>query len=382
MLRATLRILAFPLLLSSLAAPPAQAAAPGIVLRKVADGLDDPLWVTAPSGDPRLFVVEQRGRIRILDHGRLLPRPFLDLTDRVRAGGERGLLSVAFHPRYAENGYLYVDYTDKPHGDTRIERYRVSRDPNLADKSSATMLMHIEQPFANHNGGEVMFGPDHFLWIGMGDGGSGGDPYGNAQNLGSLLGKLLRIDVDRGRPYAIPADNPFVHRAGARPEIWAYGLRNPWRYCFSPDGTTLVIADVGQDLWEEVDVAAAGAAGLNYGWNWLEGRHNFKRRADEVTGTVAPAIEYSHQDGCSVIGGFVYRGSAVPALRGWYLYSDYCARFVRGFRLDGGRAVEEHTWSIRAAGPVTSFGEDARGELYLTTGDGGLYQVVASQDRR
>jgi glucose/arabinose dehydrogenase len=370
------------LLLTLLAAARAQAdPPPALALVPVVQGLDNPVFLTSPPGDSRLFVVEQRGRIRIISNGRLLPRPFLDLTDRVRDGGERGLLSVAFHPRYARNGLLFVNYTDR-RGDTRIERYHVSRDPNLADKSSAFLLLGIDQPFANHNGGLVLFGPDGMLWIGMGDGGSAGDPFDNAQNLGSLLGKMLRIDVDHGERYAIPEDNPFVRRPGARPEVWAYGLRNPWRFCFDPSGRTLVIGDVGQSKWEEIDAAPAREGGLNYGWNWLEGSHAFRRSPEQSSGTTPPITEYAHDDGCSVIGGYVYRGRALPGLRGWYLYSDYCSSWLRGVRLVGGRAAEEHDWSMRVPGPVTSFGEDARGELYVLTSEGAVFRISPERSAR
>jgi len=248
----------------------------GVHARLVASGLDHPVHVTSPPGDPRLFVVEQPGRIRVIENGRLLDRPFLDLTDRVRTGYERGLLSVAFHPHYATNGRLLVNYTDLLHGDTRVEQYLVSSDRNRADPASARLILTVRQPYANHNGGLVLFGPDGMLYIGMGDGGSAGDPHGNGQNLGTLLGKMLRIDVDRGSPYAIPPDNPFVGRPGMRGEIWAWGLRNPWRFCFDPPTRSLYIADVGQNRYEEVDVATtAGQRGRgdNFGWNIMEGTH-------------------------------------------------------------------------------------------------------------
>jgi glucose/arabinose dehydrogenase len=225
-LRLVTRTIIAALLFCSCTARAGPPRAIGLALERVASGLDRPLYLTAPAGDPRLFVVEQGGRIRIVRNGRLLPAPFLDLSDRVRAGGERGLLGLAFHPRYRETGFLYVDYTDLQ-GNTRIERYAVSRDSDRVDPATARLLLAIDQPFANHNGGDVAFGPDGMLYVGMGDGGSGGDPHGNGQNRNSLLGKLLRIDVDRGAPYAIPRDNPFAATAGARGEVWAYGLRNP-----------------------------------------------------------------------------------------------------------------------------------------------------------
>jgi glucose/arabinose dehydrogenase len=347
----------------------------GVRLERVASGLDDPVYLTSPPGDPRLFVVEQPGRIRIIAQGRPLWRPFLDLTDRVRDSGERGLLSVAFHPRYASNGQLYVNYTDRD-GDTRIERYTVSRDPGRADVASAKLLLRIEQPYANHNGGHIVFGPDGMLWIGMGDGGSGGDPHGNGQNLGTLLGKMLRIDVDRGEPYAIPPDNPFRDRRGARPEIWAFGLRNPWRFAFDPAESLVIIADVGQNRWEEVDAAPAGRGGLNYGWNRMEGAHCYGASGCDERGLVRPAFEYDHGEGCSVTGGFVYRGSALPALRGLYFYSDYCSGWIRSARLTRSGVSEHRAWRLGSVPSVSSFGLDARGELYVLSHSGDVYRLA------
>ncbi|MDB4949070.1 MAG: glucose/sorbosone dehydrogenase [Gemmatimonadetes bacterium] len=349
---------------------PPQAA--GFRLVEVASGLSSPLYLTAPSGDARLFVVEQPGRIRIVKNGQLLPTPFLDITDRVGSGGERGLLGLAFHPRYAANGFLYVDYTDR-NGDTRIERYRVSADADRADPASAHLVLGIAQPFANHNGGQVAFGPDGRLYVGMGDGGSGGDPMGNGQNPNALLGKLLRLDVDAADPYAVPADNPFAGQAGKRGEIWATGMRNPWRFSFDREAGLLYVADVGQNAWEEVDVVPAATAGANYGWNVMEGTHCYAPSSGcDTRGLVMPALEFAHGDGnaCSVTGGYVYRGAALPALRGTYFYSDYCGGWIRSFRYAGGAATEKKQWDLPAQGSVLSFGEDAAGELYLLTGDG------------
>jgi glucose/arabinose dehydrogenase len=341
----------------------------------VVDGLDSPVWLTAPPGDSaRLFVVEQPGRIRVIRNGRLLPAPFLDLRDRVRSGGERGLLSVAFHPRYRENGWLFVDYTDR-HGDTQIERYRVGADPDRADPASATAILHIAQPYANHNGGLVLFGPDGMLWIGMGDGGSAGDPQDRAENPDELLGKLLRIDVDRGAPYAIPPGNPFAGRGGGRAEIWAMGLRNPWRYSFDPTLHHLWIGDVGQNAWEEVDLVDDRAPGLDFGWRRDEGTHPYRAGAGRGT-PVMPLIEYPHAEGCSVIGGFVYRGRAVPALAGQYVYGDYCSGWIRSVRAEGGRVTETHLWNVKHPGSISSFGIDGRGELYVITLDGSVLRVV------
>ena len=344
-------------------------------LEIVARGLNDPLYLTAPAGDARLFVVEQAGRIRIVKDGRLLPAPFLDLRGSVGAGGERGLLGMAFHPAYAKNGSFYVDYTDK-RGDTRIKRFAVSSDPDVADAASAKQLLFIEQPYANHNGGLVMFGPDGMLYVGMGDGGSGGDPHGNGQKRSTLLGKLLRIDVDGGDPYAIPADNPFLGAAGARPEIWATGMRNPWRFAFDRVTGLLYVADVGQNLWEELDIVPAARAGLNYGWNVMEGAHCYAGTGCDTTGLVVPALEYDHSYGCAIIGGFVYRGRTSPALTGQYFFSDYCQAWLRSITYQNGRITARTVWSVPRIGQVLSFGEDAAGEIYVLSDNGSVYRIV------
>jgi hypothetical protein len=319
-------------------------------------------------------VVEQPGRVRIIANGVLLTTPFLDITDRVLAGGERGLLSIAFHPNYATNGYLFVDYTDLS-GDTRLDRFRVSADPNLADKTSAKPILFVDQPYSNHNGGLVLFGPDGKLYVGLGDGGSGGDPQGNGQNRGVLLGKLLRLDVDGGDPYAIPADNPFVGVSGVRGEIWAYGLRNPWRFALDREAGMLYIADVGQNRREEVNVAPAGAGGLNYGWNVMEGDECYAS-ACERSGLTLPVLAYGHADGCSITGGYVYRGQEIPALRGHYFYSDYCGGWVKSFRHEGGAAADQRDWGLHLE-RVLSFGEDSAGELYVLSANGNVYRLRA-----
>ena len=350
---------------------------PGLGLETVATGLESPVHLTSPPTDPRLFIVEQRGRIRIVENGRLLPEPFLDITDRVRSGGERGLLSVAFHPRYAQNGWFFVDYTDR-NGNTHIERYSVTRDPDRADPASAKLLLEIDQPYANHNGGLVTFGPDGMLWIGMGDGGSGGDPHRNGQNRSALLAKLLRIDVDHGDPYAIPPDNPYAH-GGGRPEIWAIGLRNPWRFSFDRASGLLYIADVGQDRWEEIDVAPMRTAGLDYGWNVMEGRHPFSRETPggAPANRIVPAYEYGHSAGCSVTGGFVYRGRRIPSIVGLYFFADYCEGWVASLRYDGHQAVDVRRWDLGERRDITSFGEDAAGELYVLSQDGQVDRLVS-----
>ena len=344
----------------------------------VTDAIDAPLHLTAPAGDERLFVVEQAGRIRIIDDGAVHATPFLDIRNRVRSGGEQGLLSVAFDPAYAANGRFYVHYTDLD-GDTRVERYSVSGDRNVADPATAELILAVEQPFANHNGGQLAFGPDGMLYVGLGDGGSGGDPQGHGQNLATLLGSLLRLDVTGAAPYAIPAGNPFRNQAGARPEIWAFGLRNPWRFSFDRPAGTLYIADVGQNRFEEINARPAGEAGLNYGWNVMEGSECYASGTCSTTGLTTPVHTYTHDDGaCSVTGGFVYRGDAIPALRGRYLFADYCAGWVRSFHLEQGQATDLQTHALGDLGNILSFGEDSAGDLYvLTTRAGGsVYRLV------
>ena len=355
--------------------PSGPPIANGLALRVVAQGLQDPLYLTAPASDPRLFVVEQPGRIRIVREGRLLAAPFLDITRRVGYGGERGLLGMAFHPRYAHNGFFYVNYTDR-NGDTRIERYQVSERLDVADPATGKLVLVVPQPYANHNGGMVTFGPDGMLYIGMGDGGSGGDPHGNGQDRGTLLGALLRIDVDRGDPYAIPPDNPFVGRRDARPEIWAWGLRNPWRFCFDPVTHRLYIADVGQGRWEEVDVVDSREPGLNFGWNLMEGAHCFRSPGCDQHGLVLPRVEYGHPQGCSVTGGFVYRGAGMAELQGHYFYADYCAGWIRSFSLDHEQVTQHRQWNVGNIGSVMSFGEDASGELYVLSASGRVYRMT------
>jgi len=355
--------------------PPAEMGTSGLVATPVVSGLSSPVWLTAPPGDPRLFVVEQRGTIRIVKDGSLLPEPFLDLRPAVASGGERGLLGLAFHPDYASNGRFYVDYTD-PQGDTRVVAYRVSAsDPDRADPASGDTILAVDQPYSNHNGGLVTFGPDGMLYVGLGDGGSGGDPRGNGQNRGTLLGAILRLDVDGGSPYRIPPDNPFVGQAGFRGEIWAWGLRNPWRYSFDPASGLLYIADVGQNDWEEVDAVSATTGGLNYGWNVMEGRHCYGSSSCDGQGLVQPILEYGHDQGCSITGGFVYRGSAMPDLQGTYFYSDYCSGWLRSLRYDGTAVGEERSWDVGSLGQVLSFGEDAAGELYVLSANGTVYRL-------
>jgi glucose/arabinose dehydrogenase len=346
-------------------------------------GLSEPVHLTAPPGDAhRVFICEKTGRVRVVKDGVLLEAPFLDVRARVSGGSEQGLLSLAFHPKYAENGRFFIDITDRK-GDTRVIEMCVARDdPDRADAGFEREVLFVKQPYANHNGGLVVFGPDGKLWTGMGDGGAGGDPHDNGQNLGSLLGKMLRLDVDGGdAPYSIPNDNPFVGREGARGEIWAYGLRNPWRFCFDRETGDLYIADVGQDKWEEVDVVAASSkGGENYGWNIMEGLHDFRPRGRSRDGLTAPVVEMGHDAGVCIIGGFVYRGAAVPALRGWYVYADYGTGVFRGFRWKDGKAQDHMDWT-EAVNPRnrarwTSFGEDAAGEMYVLSQDGEVLRLA------
>lgn len=349
-----------------------------LALEPVAKGFASPLLVTnGGDGTGRLFVVEQGGRIRILRRGRVLDPPFLDVSSLVIAGGEQGLLGLAFHPEYEANGRFFVNYTDVD-GDTVVAEYAVSSsDPGKADES-ARVLLRIDQPFANHNGGNIVFGPDGYLYIGMGDGGSAADPFGNGQRLDTLLGKLLRIDVDGERPYAIPQDNPFVGREGARPEIWAIGLRNPWRFSFDPEGGALWIGDVGQNALEEVDRARADRGALNYGWNLMEGDGCFEPPTGcDPQGLVQPIAVYATGIGCAVIGGHVYRGTEFPALRGGYLYADICNGFIWGLDATG-RSPQEPVRLLDTNRAISSFGLDEEGELYVTDlASGEVLQVTA-----
>jgi glucose/arabinose dehydrogenase len=359
--------------------PPPDGPVP-VALQEVAAGLSFPVYLTAPPGDPRLFIAEKGGVIRVVKDGALLPSPFLDLSSRVSGGAEQGLLGLAFDPGYATNGRFVVHYTDVS-GNTTVASYRVSAsDPDQADPTSEAVLLTVEQPFANHNGGQVVFGSDGMLYIGLGDGGSEGDPGGRGQSLTDLLGDILRLDVGSGTSFTVPADNPFVGQAGARPEVWSYGLRNPWRFSFDAATGDLYIADVGQNAWEEVDVvtAAAGAGrGANFGWNVMEGRHCYATSSCDSSQFTLPVLEYSHRSGCSITGGYVYRGAAIPALQGHYFYADYCSGWVRSFRLQDGQVVEPYQWpTLAPGGQVPSFGQDAAGELYLMNAGGRVFRIV------
>jgi glucose/arabinose dehydrogenase len=339
---------------------------------QVASGLTRPLDIKQ-AGDSRLFIVEKKGRILILENDGLLPDPFLDIRDRVgSSGNEQGLLGLAFHPDYVNNGYFYLDYTDL-HGNTVVSRFRTTSQRDKADPASETVLMRIQQPYPNHNGGELRFGPDGYLYIGTGDGGSAGDPLRNGQNTGVLLGKLLRIDVDSGDPYGIPPGNPFIS-GGGLPEVWAYGLRNPWRFSIDRLTGELFIGDVGQNLWEEIDWLPAGAAGgANFGWNQREGRHDYRGAA--LPGMIDPIAEYGHDQGCAVVGGVSIHSSSMPEWEGIYLFGDYCTGRIWGL-------LHNANWTMQPlfATPftITAFGEDIDGRVYLTDDQGGVYRLQAN----
>lgn len=336
-------------------------------VRLVVEGLTQPVFLTAPDGDARQFIVELNGSIRIISSGALRTVPFLDIRAQVNSTGERGLLSMAFDPGYAANGYFYVYYVDIA-SNMVVERFASTPGSDVAG-GSAGIVMAIPHGGGDHHGGLIAFGPDGMLYVAPGDGGCCGDPLNNAQNLGSPLGKVLRIDV-RTLPYTIPAGNPFIGRDGARPEIWAYGLRNPWRFSFDTPAGMLYIGDVGQDEREEVNAARTSEAGLNYGWRYMEGSACYIPSSNCTTGRslTLPVFDYSHSEGCSITGGYVYRGSAIPELTGHYLFSDYCRGWLRSFRVTGAGASEHRTWAGIETPMAVSFGRDGAGELYVIAG--------------
>ena len=340
------------------------------------------VFLTAPAGDTRQFIVERSGRILVMQDGALLGTPFLDIRNRVAAIGEGGLLSMAFHPKYATNGWFFIYYTDAANNIV-VERHSASSaNRNLAEPSAVLEIIRIPHPGAtNHYGGQVSFGPDGMLYLATGDGGGAGDPQGNAQNPVSLLGKMLRLDVNDSRgaqPYLIPPSNPFVGQSARRGEIWALGLRNPWRYAF--DGDRLYIADVGQAKREEVDIVGASQGGLNYGWNIMEGSLCYNAAICNKNGLTLPAFEYDHGsnnvNGCSITGGFVYRGKAIPELAGRYFYSDYCGGYLKSFLYKDNAVTEQTGWTIPDIDAIQSFGQDGDGELYLIASTGKVYRIV------
>jgi glucose/arabinose dehydrogenase len=369
--------------------PTTPAETPRVVLALVADGLRDPVGVTN-AADGRLYVNERGGRVMAVEPDGTSTL-FGDLSERIIAGGERGLLGLAFHPDYDRNRRLFVDYTRAgaggDEGDTVIAELHATADGATIDAASERILLVVDQPAANHNGGQLAFGPDGYLYVGLGDGGGGGNSSANAQNPNALLGSILRIDVDakpaQGKAYAIPPDNPFMGGGGAR-EVWAKGLRNPWRFSFDRTTSQIWIGEVGQGAYEEIDRAPSAKGGLNYGWPVLEGNHCYQAQAcPPPSGYQLPVSEYSHADGCSVTGGYVYRGTAQPVLAGFYLFGDYCSGNLWTIPADAappaGRTVAPEL--VLATGlAISSFGEDAAGELYLTDlAGGGLYRITAPQ---
>jgi glucose/arabinose dehydrogenase len=391
MLRAP--VLHCSLLVALLACAPAARGAQEIALQRFATGLDEPTYLLALPGDAALlFVLEKKGRLRALDAaGKPQERDVLDLREQISDVSERGLLGMAFHPRFgAENRHFFLHYSDR-RGRTTVSRFELPQPepgrPWIADPKSEQVIFTLEQPWANHNGGMIEFGPDGYLYLGLGDGGAADDPLGAGQDLGNLLGKILRFDVDGGDPYAIPPSNPFVGVEGARPEIWAWGVRNAWRFCFDPENGDLWIGDVGQNKWEEIHWLPGGhPGGANFGWDLLEGTHDFEPRDGMDRSQLTPPVyEYPHgkpKNHCSVTGGFVYRGQAIPALRGAYFWADVCSNAVGTLRLDdAGKVIEavDRTEALDPAGrlrSIVSFGRDAAGELYLVSQQGTIWKLV------
>lgn len=353
-------------------------------LQLISSSLNGALYATAPAGDARLFVVEKEGYISIFENDAEKGSKFLNIASDVSGGGEQGLLGLAFHPDYGSNGQFYVYYTDTS-GDTIVSEWTVSGDPDLADHGSERIILTIEQPFANHNGGMIDFDADGYLWIGLGDGGSGGDPQNHGENPTTLLGSMLRIDVDTDdfpgdpdRNYGIPITNPFVGSAAGADEVWAYGLRNPWRWSFDRVDGNIYIGDVGETAWEEISVAGVDEAGINYGWDILEGSSCYEPAFGCVsTGTRLPAVEYPNPTSglAAVVGGFVYRGTLMPDLQGVYFYSDAHGFWVRSFRYYEGEVLLEQDWPDLAIPNVWGFGQDDAGELYILDNDD-LWKIV------
>jgi len=369
-------------------APATTAAAPGdahIKLALRASGLSKPVFLAdAPDGTSRLFIVEKTGRIKILSHGRVRSTPFLNISGQVSRGDEQGLLGLAFHPRFHSNRKLYVNFTNRA-GDTIIREYKVYKsNRNLVNPSTSRTILKIDQPYANHNGGMLAFGPDGYLYIGIGDGGSGGDPGNRAQRTSTLLGKMLRIGVgsrDSGLQYHVPASNPYVGVTG-RNEIWQRGLRNPWRFSFDRSTGDLWIGDVGQGAWEEVDRARASGTGpgraINWGWNVLEGTHCYPSSVSScsTSGKTAPLLEFDHNSGrCAVTGGYVYRGSAIPVLQGGYVFGDFCSGEI-WVTTASASAPAGKTLLLNTSLLISSFGQSSGGELFVTDLGGRLYQIV------
>ncbi len=355
----------------------------------IASGFDRPLAIThAGDGSGRLFIVEKSGRIKIVQDGAVLPTPFLDIHNMISTGSEQGLLGLAFHPEYDENGYFFINYTDLA-GNTQVVRYRISEDDNIADPASALILFSVQQPYANHNGGQITFGPDGYLYIALGDGGSANDPQNNAQNLNNPLGKILRITVNEDGTTSIPADNPFIETPGADARIWAWGLRNPWRFSFDRLNGDLYIADVGQNKWEEISYARSSTpGGQNFGWRCFEGSNEFDRQsackeAAAANSLVMPVAEYNHSEGQSVTGGYVYRGQEQNLIAGVYFFADFISGKIWSIRLVD---HQSETWSDRRLElesdlTISSFGEDESGELYIADYFGGTIRKLIAKPK-
>ena len=337
-------------------------------LELAAEGLTEPVFLTAPNGDARLFIVERAGRVRVVKSGALLATPFLDISSRVGTVFERGLLGMAFDPAYGSNGTFYVYYIDRS-DNVVVERFNSTAGSDVAG-ASAGVVITFHHGGQDLHGGSLEFGPDGMLYFASGDGGCCDDVPNNAQNMGVQLGKMVRIDV-RTQPYTVPSSNPFVGRAGVRPEIWASGLRNPWRFTFDEPTNLLYIADVGERVHEEIDVVPSTAAGLNFGWRLMEGLGCFNPSTNCEAGVnlTQPVHAYTHSEGCAIIGGFVYRGEAIPALRGHYLYSDYCQGWLRSLRWTGSGTTDHRQWEGVSLPFLSSFGRDGAGELYMIAGE-------------
>ena len=379
-----------------------------LAVMKVADVPAKALYITQPKGETdRLFVLNQKGMIYIIRNGLTLKTPFINISDRVHGsltpGSEEGLLGLAFHPDYNNNGYFYLNYVNK-NDSSIVSRFSVSKDPNIADEKTEKIILGIPQPYGNHNGGHLAFGPrDGMLYIGFGDGGKWGDPYNNAQDLNSLLGAILRINVDKGDPYSIPADNPFINQGSKRAEIFCYGLRNPWRFSFDRETNDLTIGDVGQNLWEEINwLTWEKSLGANFGWRTMEGDHCYNPEDFcDTTGLIMPVFEYPNNasylkiligmdereaTGCSVTGGYVYRGTENPRLWGTYIFGDYCTGRIWSFTLNNGKPsnfqnlrteLKKHSKDVPLF--ISSFGEDSFGELYVVDYLGAIYKFVSNQ---
>lgn len=362
--------------------PEPSASGAAVRLDLVTTGLDSPVdVVAADDGTDRIFVVEQGGRIRVIRDGALVEQPFLDIADRLTAGGEQGLLGLALHPDFPNDPRFFVDYTDRD-GDTVVSSFTLSLDADSADPESELVLIRIDQPYPNHNGGAVVFGPDGMLYIAMGDGGSGGDPHGNGQRLDTRLAKILRIDVDvpagQDPPYDVPPDNPFIATTGALPEIWHTGVRNPWRIRFDPATGDLWIGDVGQGAWEEIDVARNGQKGLNFGWNRMEGFECYEASAGcDESGLTAPVAAYGHDLGCAVVGGVIVHDPSQPTLDGRYLFADECSGNI--WLMDPtGDGRREPSLALESAGRISAIGQSESGAVYLVDlGTGELLRAVA-----